>query len=59
MNLPTDKKSPSYSDLEAEHYYSKKTIIDPDEREWEYSGEGIKIYKPEAGKPRPTVYEKK
>jgi hypothetical protein len=32
---------------------------DPDNREWEYSPEGIKIYKPEAGKPTPTVYEKK
>ena len=30
---------------------------DPDKREWEYSPEGIKIYKPEAGKPTPTTYE--
>lgn len=34
------------------------TEIDPDKREWEYSPEGIKIYKPEAGKPTPTRYEK-
>ena len=32
--------------------------IDPDKREWEYSPEGIKIYKPDAGKPTPTEYEK-
>jgi len=32
--------------------------IQPDKREWEYSPEGIKIYKPEAGKPTPTAYEK-
>jgi len=31
---------------------------DPDEREWEYAGDGTKIYKPEAGKPTPTIYEK-
>lgn len=37
----------------------KRTIdIDPSRREWEYSPEGIKIYKPEAGKPSPTEYEK-
>ena len=23
--------------------------IDPDKREWEYDGDGVKIYKPEAG----------
>ena len=57
MHLPSDKKSPSYSDLEAEYYYNTKEI-DPDKREWEYSPEGIKIYKPEAGKPTPTRYEK-
>lgn len=32
--------------------------IDPDKREWEYAGDGTKIYKPEAGKPTPTEYEK-
>jgi hypothetical protein len=31
--------------------------IDPDKRDWEYSPEGLKIYKPEAGKPIPTPYE--
>jgi len=31
---------------------------DPSEREWEYAGDGTKIYKPEAGKPTPTLYEK-
>ena len=36
-----------------------RTEIDPEKREWEYSPEGVKIYKPEAGKPTPTVYEKK
>lgn len=35
------------------------TEIDPDKREWEYAGDGTKIYKPEAGKPTPTEYEKK
>ena len=33
--------------------------LDPDKREWEYAGDGTKIYKPEAGKPTPTEYEKK
>jgi hypothetical protein len=32
--------------------------IDPDKREWEYAGDGTKIYKLEAGKPTPTEYEK-
>jgi len=32
--------------------------IDPDNREWEYSPEGVKIYKPEVGKPTPTEYKK-
>lgn len=36
----------------------KIKVIDPDKREWEYSPEGIKIYKPEAGNATPTVYEK-
>ena len=36
-----------------------ETEIDPEKREWEYSPEGIKIYKPQAGKPIPTEYEKK
>jgi hypothetical protein len=34
------------------------TEIDPDKREWEYAGDGTKIYKLEAGKPTPTAYEK-
>lgn len=31
---------------------------DPAERDWEYDGHGTKIYKPSAGKPTPTLYEK-
>jgi len=53
------EKEPSYSDLEAEHYQNfKNKELDPDKRDWEYSPDGIKIYKPTAGKPTPTVYEK-
>lgn len=52
------KENPSYSDLEAEHYQKLKEL-DPDKRDWEYSPEGIKIHKPGAGNPSPTVYEKK
>jgi len=37
---------------------SEYVELDPDKREWEYSPDGIKIYKPEAGKPTPTHYEK-
>jgi len=33
--------------------------LDPANREWEYAGDGTKIYKPEAGKLTPTEYEKK
>lgn len=37
---------------------SEYVELDPDKREWEYSPDGMKIYKPEAGKPTPTPYEK-
>ena len=37
---------------------SEEFQLDPDKREWEYSDEGIKIWKIEAGKPSPTTYEK-
>lgn len=30
--------------------------IDPDKREWEYDGDGTKIYKPEAGFTGKTLY---
>lgn len=30
--------------------------LDPDKREWEYDGDGAKIYKLEAGKPTKTPY---
>lgn len=33
--------------------------IDPELREWEYDGDGTKIYKPEAGYGTKTLYEKK
>ena len=36
----------------------KKYIeLDPDEREWEYDGDGRKIYKVEAGYYQKTVWE--
>ena len=55
------KRKASYSDLEAEHYYNQKVEVelDPDKRDWEYDGTGIKIYKVEAGKPHKTPYESK
>lgn len=33
---------------------SNKIELDPDDREWEYDGDGAKIYKLEAGKPHKT-----
>lgn len=30
--------------------------LDPDKREWEYDGDGKRIYKLEAGKPNKTPY---
>lgn len=30
--------------------------LDPDKREWEYDGDGNKIYKLKAGKPNKTPY---
>ena len=35
----------------------KRIELDPEEREWEYDGDGRKIYKAEAGYPQKTVWE--
>ena len=35
---------------------SKKIELDPADREWEYDGDGKKIYKLEAGKPTKTEW---
>lgn len=35
---------------------NKKVELDPKDREWEYDGDGNKIYKLEAGKPTKTPY---
>lgn len=35
---------------------SKKIELDPSDREWEYDGDGSKIYKLEAGKPIKTEW---
>jgi hypothetical protein len=48
--------------MESEHYMKhkhkeKELAIDPKKREWEYDGDGTKIYKVEAGKPHKTPYE--
>jgi|TARA_B110000240_G_C13437386_1_gene426497 hypothetical protein len=35
----------------------KRIELDPEEREWEYDGDGRKIYKVEAGYSQKTVWE--
>ena len=30
--------------------------LDPTDRDWEYDGDGNRIYKPEMGKPTKTIY---
>ena len=30
--------------------------LDPADRDWEYDGDGNRIYKPEMGKPTKTIY---
>ena len=34
------------------------TEIDPDKRVWEYDGDGTKIYKPDQGYQKKTLYTK-
>lgn len=50
---PTDQKK--FSD-NYDRIFNKKIELDPADREWEYDGDGKKIYKLEAGKPTKTPY---
>ena len=36
----------------------KNDALDPSKRDWEYDGDGTKIYKPEAGYEVKTLYPK-
>ena len=51
---PTDQKKFNEN---WDRIFKKDVELDPADREWEYDGDGAKIYKLEAGKPTKTPYQ--